>query len=146
MPRLGLEARRRVVTLFEKGFNVQNIHKRLEEENFVVTKQTLYRLMQKFKRDGVIVDLPRRKRPRKITSDMLEMIDNALKRNDELTSQQLGSQLKERFPLLNVSLSTIKCARKEKGWVCTRPHYCQIVQDLNTRKRLWCRYLKDMRT
>ena len=95
MPRLGLEARRRVVTLFEKGFNVRNIHKRLEEENFVVTKQTLYRLMQKFKRDGVIVDLPRRKRPRKITSDMLEMIDNALKQNDELTSQQLGSQLKE---------------------------------------------------
>ena len=127
MPRLSLEARRRVVTLFEKGVSVRDIHKRLEEENCVVTKQTLYRLIQKFKRDGVIVDLPRRKRPRKITSEMLEMIDNALKQNDELTSQQLGSQLKERFPLLNASLSTIKRARKEKGWVCTRPHYCQIV-------------------
>ena len=144
MPRLSLETRRRVVTLFEKGISVRDIHKRLEEENFVVTKQTLYRLIQKFKRDGVIVDLPRRKRPRKITSEMLEMIDNALKQNDELTSQQLGSQLKERFPLLNASLSTIKRARKEKGWVCTRPHYCQIVRDLNKRKRfLWCRYLKD---
>ena len=135
MPRLSLETRRRVVTLFEKGVSVRDIHKRLEEENFVVTKQTLYRLIQKFKRDGVIVDLPRRKRLRKITSEMLEMIDNALKQNDELTSQQLGSQLKERFPLLNASLSTIKRARKEKGWVCTRPHYCQIVRDLNKRKR-----------
>ena len=127
MPRLSLETRRRVVTLFEKGVSVRDIHKRLEEENFVVTKQTLYQLIQKFKRDGVIVDLPRRKRPRKITSEMLEMIDNALKQNDELSSQQLGSQLKERFPLLNVSLSIIKRARKEKGWVCTRPHYCQIL-------------------
>lgn len=43
-----------------------------------------------------------------------------------------------------MSLSTIKRARKAKGWVCTRPHYCQIVRDLNKRKRyLWCRYLKD---
>ena len=60
----------------------------------------------------MIVDLPRRKRPHK-TSEMLEMIDSALKQNDELTSQKLGSQLKEQFPLLNVPLSTIKCARKE---------------------------------
>ena len=43
-----------------------------------------------------------------------------------------------------MSLSTIKHARKAKGWVCTRPHYCQIVRDLNKRKRfLWCHYLKD---
>ena len=61
MPRLSLEVRRRVVTLFEKGVSVRDIHKRLEEENFIVTKQTLYQLIQKFKRDGVIVDLPRRK-------------------------------------------------------------------------------------
>ena len=144
MPRLSLDARRRVVTLFKKGTSVRDIQKRLEEENFVVTRQTLYRLIHKVKRDGVIVDLPRRKRPRKITSEMLEIIDSALKNNDELTSQQLRSQLKEQFPLLDVSLSTIKRARKAKGWVCTRPHYCQIVRDLNKRKRyLWCRYLKD---
>lgn len=89
MPRLSLDARRRVVTLFKKGTSVRDIQKRLEEENFVVTRQTLYRLIHKVKRDGVIVDLPRRKRPRKITSEMLEIIDSALKNNDELTSQQL---------------------------------------------------------
>ena len=60
MPRLSLEARRRDATLFEEGVSVRDIHKRLEEENFVVTKQTLYRLIQKFKRDRVIVDLPRK--------------------------------------------------------------------------------------
>lgn len=144
MPRLSLDARKRVVTLFEKGIGVRDIQDRLGEEDVTVTRQTLYRLIQKFKSTGGISDLPRRKRPRKLTSEMLEIIDSALKQNDELTSEQLRCHLQERFPLLRVSLPTIKRARKEKGWVCTRPHYCQIVRDLNKRKRfLWCHHLKN---
>ena len=72
---------------FEKGVSAQDIHKCLEEETFVITKQILYWLIQKFKRDRVIVDLLKRKWPYKITSEMLEVIDSALKQNDELTSQ-----------------------------------------------------------
>ena len=144
MPRLSLDARRRVVTFFEKGMCVKDILKRLEEENVLVTRQTLYRLIRKFETRGMIADLPRRKRSRKITSEMLEIIDSELQQNDELTSQQLRSHLQERFPSLNVSLPTIKRARKAKGWICTRPHYCQVVRDLNKRKRfLWCHHLKN---
>ena len=144
MPRLSLDARRRVVTFFEKGMCVKDIQKRLEEENVSVTRQTLYRLIRKFETRGMIADLPRRKRSRKITSEMLEIIDSELQQNDELTSQQLRSHLQERFPSLHVSLPTIKRARKAKGWVCTRPHYCQVVRDLNKRKRfLWCHHLKN---
>ena len=144
MPRLSLDARRRVVTFFEKGMCVKDIQKRLEEENISVTRQTLYRLIRKFETRGMIADLPRRKRSRKITSEMLEIIDSELQQNDELTSQQLRSHLQERFPSLHVSLPTIKRARKAKGWVCTRPHYCQVVRDLNKRKRfLWCHHLKN---
>ena len=52
--------------------------------------------------------------------------------------------LKERFPDLDVSIPTIKRARKQKGWVCTRPHYCQLIRDLNKRKcLLWCHYMKN---
>ena len=43
IPRLSLDARRRVVTLFEKGICVKDIQKHLEEENASVTRQTLYR-------------------------------------------------------------------------------------------------------
>ena len=42
MPRLSLDARRRVITFFEKGMCVKDILKRLEEENVSVTRQTLY--------------------------------------------------------------------------------------------------------
>lgn len=144
MPRLSLQARRRVITLFSKGNSVRSIQKRLEEENIIVSRQTLYRLIRKFRTCAKIVDLPRRKRPRKLTSEMTEIIDNELQRNDELTAQKLMDNLKERFPDLDVSIPTIKRARKQKGWVCTRPHYCQLIRDLNKRKRLlWCHYMKN---
>ena len=144
MPRLSLEDRKRVVTLFLKGNSVRSVQKRLEEENIMVSRQTLYRLIRKCRVSNTIVDLPRRKRPQKLTSEMKEMIDNELQQNDELTAQKLLDHLKGRFPHLDVSLPTIKRARKKLGWVCTRPHYCQLIRDLNKRKRfLWCHYLKN---
>ena len=48
MPRLSVNARRRIVTFFEKGMCVKDILKRLEEENVLVTRQTLYQLIRKF--------------------------------------------------------------------------------------------------
>lgn len=144
MPRLSLQARRRVVTLFLKGHSVVSIQKRLEEEDIITSKQTLYCLIRKFNTNDTIVDLPRRKRPRKLTSEMIEIIDHKLQENDELTAQKLLDHLKEQFPHLDVSLPTIKRARKQQGWVCTKPHYCQLIRDLNKRKRLlWCHYLKN---
>ena len=47
---------------------------------------------------------------------MLEIIDSELQENNEFTSQQLKSHLKEQFPLLDVSLPTIKHVRKERGF------------------------------
>ena len=132
MPRLSLQARRRVITLFSKGSSVRSIQKRLEEENIIVSRQTLYRLIRKFRTCAKIVDLPRMKRPRKLTSEMTEIIDNELQQNDELTAQKLMDNLKERFPDLDVSIPTIKRARKQKGWVCTRPHYCRIRCNIRT--------------
>ena len=47
--------------------------------------------------------------------------------------------LKERYPTLDVSLSTVRRARRELGWISTTPKYCQMVQEANKEKRLkWC--------
>ena len=67
---------------------------------------------------------------------MLQFINAKLHENNKLTSQQLLSTLKELYPLLRVSLSTIRRARKKLGWVCTKLHYCQLIRNLNKRKRL----------
>ena len=71
---------------------------------------------------------------------MAVVMNSELERNDEATARQLCSTLMEKYPTLNVSLSTMKHQRKQLGWVCTRPHYCQLIQELNKLKRLvWCK-------
>ena len=69
---------------------------------------------------------------RKIIPEMLIEMDTELHHNDELTARQLQGILKEKHPTLNVSLPMIKHARKLLGWVCTRPHYCQLIREVCT--------------
>ena len=39
-----------------------------------------------------------------------------------------------------VSLSTVKRARYELGWVVSNPKYCQLIRDVNKEKRMeWCK-------
>ena len=103
----------------------------------------IYWLMQKFRSNEKIEDLPRRKRPQKLTHEMLQIINSELTENDEINSWQLQSSLKERYPSLHVLLQTIRCVHKKLDWVSTKPHYCQLIRDLNKRKRyLWCQYLQ----
>ena len=84
-------------------------------------------------------DLPRRKRNKKLSMAMLEFLDDKLKEDDELTSTKLRSLLMQKWPDLNVSLTSIKRYRRAQGWVCTRPHYCQLIRNINKRKRVaWC--------
>ena len=143
MPRLDLETRRRVITLFQRGTSVTDIQNRLAEENSAITRQSLHRLIRKFRDHGTVQDLPKRTRSIKLTDEMMEFIDSKLQENDELTAEQLRSSWKEMFPDVNISLSSIKRGRKKKGWVSTRPHYCQLIRELNKRKRLlWCEFLQ----
>ena len=67
------------------------------------------------------------------------LVDDMLKENDELTARQVHTNLCEKFPGLQVSLATVKRVRRENGWVCTRPHYCQLIREVNKIKRKeWC--------
>lgn len=89
--------------------------------------------MAKFREKGAIVDLPRRSRHRKITESMKTLIEEEMNKNDELTARGIRSLLLQRWPEMQVSLPTIKRVRQEMGWVCTRPHYCQLLR--NVRKK-----------
>ena len=110
--------------------SVSAIKKRLEEESIYVSVQALYNLLRKYRRYSTYVDLPRRKMDRKITPEMLIEIDTELHCNDELTARQLQRLLTEKHPALEVSIPTIKRARRLIGWVSTRPHYCQLIREV----------------
>ena len=92
-----------------------------------------------FQQTNQYTDLHRRKRDKKITPEMAVVMNSELERNDEATARQLRSTLMEKYPTLDVSLSTMKRQRKQLGWVCTRPH-CQLIRELNKLKRVvWCK-------
>ena len=99
------------------------IQQRLKEEDVIVTKRSLYRLIKKFKEKGVYTDLQRRARNKKLTPEMLAMINGELEENDEATARHLRAILIERYPELEVTISTVKRQRQALGWVNTRPHY-----------------------
>ena len=124
MPRLSFEARRRVAALYSRGYSVASISERLEDEGVDVSKRALYNLLNKIWLKGTVKDLPRRKRSRILTKEMMIYIGEQLKQDDEFTA------LIRKWPDLKVSISTIKRVRQEMGWVCTRPHYCQLLHEV----------------
>lgn len=131
MPRLSIEARHRVASLYSCGYSVSDISQRLEQERVEVSKQALYRLVKKFRLKGTVKDLPRRKKSRILTQEMIQYIEEELQRNDELTSTTIKELLLRKWPDVNVSISTVKRTRREMGWVCTRPHYCQLLREVS---------------
>ena len=134
MPRISVETRRRVIVLKEQGYSMSAIIKRLNEEGIIISWQSLYKLLHKFRTTSQLGDLPKQTRKRKVTQ-MRDAMNEALEQNDELTATQLRALLVERWPDTQVALSTIKRIRNQIGWVCTRPHYCQLLRDVRKKNR-----------
>ena len=129
--RLSIEARRRVASLYSSGYSIKTISQRLDQEGVEVSKRALYNLVKKYSLKGTVKDLPRRKRCCILTSEMKSFIEQELQKNDELTSTSINALLLRKWPDLKVSNSTIKRARREMGWVCTKPHYCQLLREVH---------------
>ena len=130
MPRLSIDARDRIISLFKRGYSVPFISRRLTEENVDVSVRAIYHLVEKYRTKGIVKDLPRRKRPRILSQQMRQFIDEELQKNDELTSTRIKEMLAEKWPDVVVSTTTIKRERQQLGWVCTRPHYCQLLREV----------------
>ena len=127
-----MTTRRRVIYLRSSGYSIAEIRKRLCDENISVSSQALFNLIKKHRETGKLLDFTRRARPRKLTQEMMEVLNEALSENDELTARQARDLLTERWPGIQVSLSTIKrIRRKDLEWVCTKPHYCQLLHDVS---------------
>ena len=59
--------------------------------------------------------------------------------NTDLMSRQLYLALKETYPTIEASLSTVKRARRHLGWTTKHTRYCQLMSEVNIEKRMeWC--------
>ena len=143
MPRLDRRTRENVIMLKEKGYTYKQIKERLNEVDIKISIKSLHLLVKKYKLTHSVNDRPRRSVQRMLTPEHYKLIDNAMCADDELTTRKLRELLTEKYPGLSVSLSTVKRARLELGWVISSPKYCQLIRQRNEEKRLeWCKKMK----
>ena len=64
-----------------------------------------------------------RPRPRILQEEHYRFIDDTMAENMDLTGRQLFALFEEKFTTVDVSLSTIKHARLELGWVSKQAKY-----------------------
>ena len=93
MGRLSIEDRLRVITLHSNNYSLSSIRKRFKEEKIPISLPALYSLVKKYREKNTIVDLPRRRKQRKIDEEMVKFIEQELKKNDELTSTGITALL-----------------------------------------------------
>ena len=110
MPRLNVATRKRIIILTRRGYTVDAIHKRLEEERTYVNVRSIQRLLAKFKLYHTINDLKRKPRRRLLSPEMIDHVENLLQSDDELTARKLRDDLCGNYGANDIipSISTIK--------------------------------------
>ena len=64
MGRIGIEDRRRVITLRERGYSFTAIVERFRNEGVSISRISLIRFVRKYKETGKFEDLPRGRPPK----------------------------------------------------------------------------------
>ena len=135
----------RVMTIKQNGLSYREIQHYLKKEDIKIPLVSLWKLVSKYCRTGSAVDRPCLRPPIKLSDDCYILIDNFLSENDELTTQMLLLRLKENNTQLDISLSTMKWARQELGWVSKQGETVKVVQGSNSKQwEFWCHLYRWM--
>ena len=95
--------------------------------------------MIKLNSTNSVGDIKRRPRSGKLQEEHYRFVDDLMAENTDLTSRQLHTAFKVAYPLVEVSVSTVKRVRRYLGWTSKRTRYCQLISDVNKEKRVdWC--------
>jgi len=93
---------------------LKEIQLHLKSEDILVSKKSLCLLIKKYRRYHTINDLPRPVQTKKLSLVHLRALDEALANDDEISTSELRSMLKEVYNL-KVSSSTVQRAKKDLG-------------------------------
>ena len=137
MGKLSLYARSRVVSLsMEANLSVIAVTRILAKKGIKVSCMSVSRFLKCYCASGSLHDAPRSGRKCKLSEEQLTFIDEKMKENDELTSEELMKMLASQFGV-EVSSSAIRRVRHEKlGWKYENTRYCQFFREPNKIKRL----------
>ena len=93
MGRMSIATRKKVILLWRSGYLLREIQQRLREEETEVTLRSLQRLRRKFRTFHTVHDLAKTRKPRLLTKEMMNAIEESLKSDDELTARKLKTKL-----------------------------------------------------
>ena len=75
------------------------------------------------------------RKPRKLTSQVLEIIDTILKQDDELPARKVRALLQRRHNI-TIGLCTVRKALRELGWKFGKPRFSPMTREKNKELRL----------
>ena len=134
----------RILSLHWKSFSVSAIVENLVlEDGIIISKQGVRQFLKQFKKYKTIAQNPGSGFPSKLSPVVEQIINAAMQNDDETTATQLQSILASHN--IYVSLTTIVRCRIQLGWTYRGSAYCQLIRQVNKRKRLqWAQtYLHD---
>ena len=132
---MSTDTRLRIIGMWQRNVTQRAIRSILAEEGIHVSLVSTCRLIRKFRETKSVLDHRTNKSPKILTEEQHRFIDNAMANNNELTGTQLRDKLKEQYPSLEVSISTVKRTRRNLGWVSKRTRYCALISETNREKR-----------
>ena len=125
----------RILSMHWKGYKVSKIVDYLVlEDEIIVSKQSIRLFLKRFKERGAIAKKAGSGLTLKISPTILQMIESAMREDDETTATQLQARLAADG--IYVSLTTILCNRHQLGWIYQGSAYCQLIRSQNKQKRL----------
>ena len=129
-----LYLRERIVRLYDSGLHGMALVRILEKEGFKVTKSGVHYVITKYQRTGIIFDFPRSGRPKVLSDASHTQIDDWLKENNELTTNNILNKLSHAG--VSTSRSSVARAIHRVWWSGKATRYCQLIRQANKQKRL----------
>ena len=137
-------SKQRILSLFWQGYRVSAITERLVlEDGIKISKQGTRQFLKRYHKYKTIARKPGSGLPAKLSPAVQQIIEDAMREDDETTATQLQAKLASHE--IYVSLATILRSRKQLQWVYRGSAYCQLIRHENKEKRLnWARtFLHD---
>ena len=129
MGRLSVETRSKVIMMWKNSYPVTVIQERLRQGVVAVLKVSLFALIKKFNVHSLVINLSRKPRSSKLSECHYRYIDEVMTTDNELTYRQLFALFCTTCPEVEVSISTIKRARKHLGWVSKKTRYSALIME-----------------
>ena len=99
-------------------------------------KVDVVKFLRCYREIGTIAQAPGTGQASKLTPEIHRVIEEQMKKNDEVTGLELQKLLLKEIKSFDASLSSILRWTKDLGWTANGTKYCQMIRDVNKEKRL----------